>query len=73
MLGIQSFDWSWHPDETDEPYIYVFGNQHHSAEEFPTIEYRVPGATETKYMKDIVATLAQSRTNWNQFYRKYCI
>ena len=62
---IQSFDWSWHPDETDEPYIYVFGNQHHSAEEFPTIEYRVPGATETKYMKDIVATLAQSRTNWN--------
>ena len=61
---IQSFDFSWHPDETEEPYIYVFGNQHHSAEEFPTIEYRMPGATEVKYVGDTVATLAQSRDNW---------
>ena len=61
---IQSFDFSWHPDETEEPYIYVFGNQHHSAEEFPTIEYRMSGATEVKYVSDTIATLAQSRDNW---------
>jgi hypothetical protein len=23
-----SFDWSWHPDPTDPPYVYQFGTQH---------------------------------------------
>ena len=61
---IEYFDWSWHPDHTDGPFIYVFGNQHHNAEEFPTVEYRMPGATEIKYVHDIVAQLEQSKHNW---------
>ena len=51
-----AFDWSWEPDPGSPPYNYVFGNQYYSAEVMPTVEYHMPGATETKYM-DIGATL----------------
>jgi hypothetical protein len=61
---IKDFDYSWHPDETEEPYIYVFGNNLHPAEEMPTIEYHVKGATKTKFVNDIVATLDTDKTNW---------
>ena len=61
---IEDFDYSWHPDNTEEPYIYIFGNQHHDARQMPTIEYRMPGAIKEKYITDIVAKLAQNKTNW---------
>ena len=54
---IKDFDWSWHSDETEEPYIYVFGNNQYSAEIMPTIEYAVPGAKTIKYVPDIIAIL----------------
>ncbi len=57
------FDYSWEPDPGDPPYIYVFGNQHWSAEKMPTVEYHVPGATERKYM-GIIARLFKNKTNW---------
>ena len=60
----KDFDWSWHPDETDEPFFYVFGNNLHSAEIMPTIEYVVEGATQIKYVNDMVATLDIDMTNW---------
>jgi hypothetical protein len=63
-LQIKDFDYSWHPDTTDEPYIYVFGNNFYSGEFMPTIEYVVPGAKQIKYVHDIVATLAVDMTNW---------
>lgn len=52
-----SFDFSWHQDDTEEPYIYVFGNTIKTAEECPTVLYKVPGATKTKYCYDQVATI----------------
>jgi len=61
---IKEFDYSWHPDTTEEPYIYVFGNNFYDSEKCPTIEYRVPGATKTKYVKENVATLAPNLDNW---------
>ena len=61
---IKDFDWSWHPDDTDEPYIYVFGNNQHPAEIMPTIEYVVPGATQIKYVSDVIAVLDVDMTNW---------
>lgn len=61
---IKQFDYSWHPDETDEPYIYVFGNQWYSAEKEPTVEYAVEGATERKYINDTVAQLNNDMTHW---------
>lgn len=63
-MKVKSFDYSWHPDSTEEPYIYVFGNQWFNAEKEPTIEYRVPGATQVKYVHDIIVTLDQDMTNW---------
>ena len=63
-LQIASFDYTWHPDTTEEPYIYVFGNELYPAEIMPTIEYAVPGAKQIKYVNDIVAKLGPDRTNW---------
>jgi len=61
---IKNFDYSWHPSNTDEPYIYVFGNHYYPAEVLPTIQYVVPGATQIKYVHDIVATLDVNIGNW---------
>jgi hypothetical protein len=63
-LKIKEFDYSWHPDATEEPYIYVFGNNQYPAEIMPTVEYVVEGATQIKYINDIVAILDTDRTNW---------
>jgi hypothetical protein len=60
-----SFDYSWHPDDNDPQFIYVFGNQWYSAEIMPTIEFRMPGATEKKYVKDIKATVLPNTQCWS--------
>ena len=59
------WDYSWVPDPGDPPYVYVFGNQWHSAEVMPTIEYHVSGATERKYMNAPVAKLPVDMTLWH--------
>jgi hypothetical protein len=64
LLPVEKFDYSWHPDSTEEPYIYVFGNQWNSAELEPTIEYHVPGATQKKYIHDVVAEVAAYKEGW---------
>jgi len=58
------WDYSWMPDPGDPPYIYVFGNQWWPAEKMPTIEYRVPGATERKYLSYPRVQLTPSLDNW---------
>ena len=58
------FDISWCPDPGDPPYIYVFGNQWHLAEVMPTIEYRVPGAVEIKYVDYPRATILPDMEPW---------
>ena len=59
------FDRSWCPDPGDPPYIYVFGNQWHSAEIMPTIEYHVPGATERKFLDHPRARLLKNPQPWS--------
>jgi hypothetical protein len=59
------WDYSWVPDPGDPPYIYVFGNQWHSAEVMPTVKYHVPGATERKYMPTPCAELLVNMTQWH--------
>ena len=59
-----NFDYSWHPDETEPPFIYVFGNQHYDSTTMPTVQYRVSGATDKKYMDNIVATLLPELEKW---------
>lgn len=59
-----SFDFSWIPDPDDPPYIYVFGNQWHDAVTMPTVEYRVDGATQKKYVEYPKATIEPCMDNW---------
>jgi len=59
------WDYSWIPDPGDPPYIYVFGNQWHSAEIMPTLTYTVPGATEHKYVDYPRAQLLDDMMYWN--------
>ena len=61
---IRDFDWSWHPDDNSPPYIYQFGNNWYPAEEMPTIEYKVEGATEIKFVTEVIAQLAPNMDNW---------
>lgn len=58
------FDYSWHPDEFEPPYIWTFGNQYVNAYEMPTVEYVVEGAKERKYITDIIATLVSNKNDW---------
>ena len=57
------FDYSWAPHPLDPPYNYVFGNQWWPANKMPTVEYRVPGARETKYIFSPRATLRERHDN----------
>jgi hypothetical protein len=62
-----TFDWTWQPDPGDPPYVYVFGNQWHSAEVMPTVEWRHPSATNetaVKYIDWPRAELLPDRTAW---------
>ena len=58
------FDYSWHPDDTEPPFIYVFGNQWYSAEVMPTLMYRVKGATQKKYMNSVCTKLLPNKSKW---------
>jgi hypothetical protein len=62
-IELDKFDWTWHPNPNDPPYIYVFGNQWYSAEIMPTLRYHHPGATELKYMDHPQATLVERHDN----------
>jgi hypothetical protein len=42
-----TFDWSWHPDPADPPYVYQFGTQHQRT---GGPVYRVTGAQDCKYV-----------------------
>jgi len=66
LVDRDTFDFSWRPDPNlhEPPYIYVWGNRFHPAEEKPTIEYVVPGATEYKYMG--IVDLAPEWDRWKQ-------
>jgi hypothetical protein len=65
LHDIDEFDFSWHPDQTEEPYIYIFGNQWYTAEDMPTVEYRVPGATQEKYVREVSARVSSNKNNWD--------
>ena len=56
---LDSFDWTWHPDATDQPYIYQFGTQHQRT---GGPQYCVAGATEIKYVDQIRITATSVAT-----------
>ena len=58
VIDKEQFDFTWRPDPKSPPYIYVFGNQHYDGAVMPTVLYKVSGATEKKYITDIIAKLS---------------
>jgi hypothetical protein len=62
--AVVKFDYSWHPDATEQPYNYVFGNQHWPGTVMPTVMYCVPGATQEKFVDSPIANLPVDRTHW---------
>jgi len=64
LISNCSIDYSWHPDETEPPFIYIFGNQWYDVDTMPSFQYRVKGATEKKYMYDIKAMLLPEIERW---------
>jgi hypothetical protein len=57
--GIENFDFSWHPDTLESPYIYQFATQHQKT---GGPVYTVPGATEVKYLAEFRARTTQVAT-----------
>jgi hypothetical protein len=58
-IDISEFDFSWRPDPGDQPYIYQFGTQHQRT---GGPQYRVPGATDVKYVDQIRARTSSKAT-----------
>jgi hypothetical protein len=56
---LDSFDWTWHPDATEQPYIYQFGTQHQRT---GGPQYCVASATEIKYVDQIRITTTSVAT-----------
>ena len=54
LIDHNKFDFSWHHDPTEPPYIYRWGSKHYPVELRPVLEYRVPGATEIKYVGVVI-------------------
>jgi len=64
---IGKFDYSWHPDNTEPAYNYVFGNQHWPGTDMPTVMYEMPGSTHEKFVDSPVARLGSCMGNWRLF------
>jgi hypothetical protein len=57
-VDTSTFDWTWHPDATEPPYIYQFGTQHQRT---GGPQYTVLDATEVKYVDQIrIKTVANA-------------
>jgi len=60
-IDVENFDYTWHPDETEVPYIYQFGTQHQKT---GGPRYVMEGATETKFIRGIKAKKTSIDDNW---------
>lgn len=67
LIDGATIDQSWRPNPYETPYIYVWGNQWNDAATEPTVEYRVPGAVDRKYINNMVAIVPSTTENWTVF------
>jgi len=63
LINKSNFDFTWHPDPREPAYIYKWGCKYFPVEEQAVLEYHVPGATEVKFMDQIVELLPDYN-NW---------
>ena len=59
-----SFDFSWHPDPTDPPYVYVWGSKWAPAQQVPVLSYNVEGNDGTIKYVDQYVDLAIDMSKW---------
>jgi hypothetical protein len=59
VVDVEDFDYSWRPDPREPPFIYVWGNKQYSGVIMPTVTLTIEGATDNKYLDNIVATLTR--------------
>jgi hypothetical protein len=57
-INTETFDFSWHPDETEENYTYVFGNKFHAPEIMPTLTYKSSASIGNKFITSVSADLS---------------
>ena len=62
------FDYTWHPDANDPPYIYQFGTQHQKT---GGPRYVMKGASETKYVNNVTAKKQSSTATATYFIDHY--
>jgi len=60
LVDETKFDFGWHPDPTDPPYIYTWGCKFFPVELQACLEYHAPNATNIKYMSEIIELLPQT-------------
>ena len=58
----KTFDFSWHPDDTEPAYIYQFPS---TWSKTGGPKFTVEGATETKYLDYPIAKVKQDMTHWS--------
>jgi len=58
---VDGFDYTWHPDPTEPPYIYQFGTQWQKT---GGPRYVMPGATVVKYVRENRITKTTIDDNW---------
>jgi hypothetical protein len=76
------FDYSWHPDSTEPPMNYVFGDQYQSAEEGKVLTYKLGDNLPVKYIDSPIAKtvyrpldivfLSNGETNEQERYNRLC-
>jgi hypothetical protein len=58
-INENKFHFGWHPDPYDPPYIYKWGSNLYPVEIKAYLEYHVKGATQVKYMTEVVELLPE--------------
>ena len=54
-IKVDEFDYTWHPDPSEPPFIYQFGTQHQKT---GGPRFIVNGATDTKYVENVTADIS---------------
>jgi len=67
-VEINGFDYTWHPDPSEPPFIYQFGTQHQKT---GGPRFVVDGATDTKYVENITADISVGSANAIYFIDHY--
>jgi hypothetical protein len=74
LIDKETFDFSWHPDETEENYNHIFGTKFRTPEVLPALMYRGnTDARNNKYNNDLQADLQIPKITYEDSIFDACI